>query len=251
MANTVSVLVVDDDSGMFQTLGYVLTEKGFEVETAKDGLEAIERIKERSFDVILLDIKMPGMNGVDVLREINRLSPGATTLMMTAYATNRGVQEAKKAGALAVLRKPLNLDKVLAFIEECSTQKSILILDDDLDFCKSLQNILNEKGYKTVIATEIDEAIDLLLGSKYHVMFLDMKLNCLTGLNALVTIKKVAPTVIVILITGYREEMAGLIEKCLKKTAYTCLYKPLDIDVLLELLKDIEKKQLQQILRGH
>ena len=250
MGNPVSALIVDDDPGTLQTLNYVLTEMGYEVETAKDGFAAIELIKERPFDVISTDMKMPGMNGIDLLKEINRLTPETTTLVMTAYATDELEQEAKREGALAVLPKPLDLDKVISFIEEFSAQKSKLILDDDLNFCKSFQNILNEKGYDTAFATETDKAIDLLLESKHHVIFLDMKLNRVTGLDALAAIKKVDPAVIIILITGYREEMAGQIEECLKKSAHTCLYKPLDIDVLLKLLKDMEKEELQQILEG-
>jgi len=241
-------LIVDDDFGMVQTLNYILTEKGCEVETAKDGFEAVERIKERAFDVVLTDIKMPGLNGVGLLKEVNRLSPETATVMMTAYTLPELVGEAKRQGAVAVLPKPLDLDKVIAFIDELGTRKPILILDDDVEFCKTLQNILNEKGYDTTFATEVDKAINFVLESKYQVVFVDMKLYGMTGLDALIPIKKADPRVIIILMTGYREEMAGLIEESLKKDAHTCLYKPFDIDELLELLKGIGRKKLQQIL---
>ena len=248
IGESVSILIVDDDFGMVQTLNYILTEKGCEVETAADGFEAVERIKERAFDLVLTDIKMPGMNGVGLLKEVNRLSPETPTVMMTAYCLPELVGEAKRQGAVAGLPKPLDLDRVIAFIDELGARKPILILDDDVGFCKMLQDILNEEGYDATFATEVDKAVNLLLESKYQVVFLDMKLNGITGLDALIAIKKADPGVIIILMTGYREEMAGLIEQSLKKTACTCLYKPLDIEALLELLKGIGRKKLQQIL---
>lgn len=249
-ANPFSILIVDDDDGMTQTLNYILTEKGYEVETAKDGLSALSRFKEKSFDIVLTDIRMQNMNGVELLKKINKLSPGTTTIMMTAYTLPELVEEAKREGALAVFPKPLNLDKLIVFIDEIIAHKSILILDDDVDFCKSLQNLLNSKGYNITFATEVDEAINLMLGSKYYVIFLDMKLNGTTGLDALIAIKKVDPKVIVALITAYRQEMAGLVQESLKKGACNCFYKPLDIDKLLRLLKDIERKKLHGILGG-
>lgn len=249
-ANPVSILIVDDDDGMTQTLNYILTEKRYEVETAKDGFEAVERIKEKSFNVVLTDIRMQGMNGVELLKEINRLSPRTTTVMMTAYTLPELVKEAKREGALAVFPKPLDLDNLIVSIKELTNKKPILILDDDIDFCKSLQSLLNEQGYNTTFTTEVDEAINLVLEAKYSIIFLDMKLNGTTGLDALIAIKKIDPSAIVALITAYRKDMAELVAESLKRSAYTCLYKPLDIDELLRLLKDIERKRLQRIWVG-
>ncbi|MCK5545557.1 MAG: response regulator [Desulfobulbaceae bacterium] len=246
-----TILIVDDDPGMVQTMNYILTEKGYEVMTAKDGFEAVERVKEKAFDVVLTDIKMPGMNGVELLKEINRLSPETTTVMMTAYTLPDLVEEAKREGALAILPKPLDLDKVTALVEGFAEHKPILILDDDLEFCKTLQNVLNKKGYNTTFATEVGAAIDLILETGYEIIFLDMKLKEVTGLDALVAIRNVDSRAIVILMTAYRNEMRDLIEKSLEKSAYTCVYKPIDIDELIKMLKDIEKKKLQRILGEH
>ncbi|MBW2568976.1 MAG: response regulator [Deltaproteobacteria bacterium] len=244
----INILIVDDDDGMTQTLNYILTEKGYEVETAKDGFSALSRIKEKTFDIILTDIRMQGMNGVELLKEINKLFPGTTTVMMTAYTLPELVKEAKREGALVVFPKPLDLDNLIVSIKELTNKKSILILDDDIDFCKSFQGLLNEQGYSTTFTTEVDEAINLVLEAKYSTIFLDMKLNGTTGLDALIAIKKVDPEVVVALITAYRQEMAGLVAESLKRSAYTCLYKPLDIDKLLRLLKEIERKRLKGIL---
>ncbi len=248
MEKPVSLFIVDDDLGMLQTLSYILKEKGYEVDTAKDGFEAMERIKEKTFDIVLMDIKMPGMNGVELLRQLKKLSPDTIVVMMTAYSLNELIREAKKEGALCVLLKPLDLEKMMAFIEQFSAQQPILILDDDFDFCRSLQNILKSKGFAAAFALKVDEAINLIMENKYAVIFLDMKLNSITGQDAAVALKKIDPKALIILITGYQEQMAKEIQKTLIESAYCCLYKPLDIDALLGLLKNIKVKQLEKIL---
>ncbi len=244
MQNSAGILVVDDDAGMLRTLHYILSEKGYLVDTATDGAGAIAHLNKKHFDILLTDIKMPGMNGVELMRETKRLSPDTIIVMMTAYTRDELVQEAMREGAMAVLPKPLDFDQIISFIEESHNHKSILILDDDRDFCVSLQSILIEKGYQTFYATELDEALDIITKRDDYIVFLDMKLDGITGFDALIAIKEINPGIIVILMTGHQQEMQGLIQKSLSRNAHTCLYKPLDIDALLSLLRDIEQKEL-------
>lgn len=248
MQNSADILVVDDDAGMLRTLHYILSEKGYQVDTATDGAGAIAYLKAKHFNVLLTDIKMPGMNGVELMRETKRLSPDTVIVMMTAYTRDELVQEAMREGAMAVLPKPLDLDQVVSFIEGSHNQKSILILDDDRDFCVSLQGKLMEKGYRTIFTTELDEALDIISEHDNYIVFLDMKLDGITGYDALIAIKEINPGIIVVLITDHQQEMRGLIKESLSKTAYTCLYKPLDVDALLSLLRDIEQKELVHTL---
>jgi len=112
------VLIVDDDPELRETLADVLEMAGFGVETAGGGEEAIMKVKERSFDVVLLDIKLPGMNGVDTFKAIKKISPETRAIMMTAYAMEALINEALSACAFTVLYKPFEPDKVLELIEE-------------------------------------------------------------------------------------------------------------------------------------
>src|SRR3989339_776364 len=101
MNKSISILIVDDDLGMLKTLDYILTDKGYEVATVNNGFKAIEMIKERKFDIVLTDIKMPDINGVEVLKEIKKPAPETNVMMITAYTMHELVQEAKKGGANA------------------------------------------------------------------------------------------------------------------------------------------------------
>ena len=113
-----SILIVDDNISLRRTISFVLKHKGYAAATAKDGLEAIERVKERSFDMIFMDIKMPIMDGVETYKRIKKIRPEAMVVMMTAYAVEDLVQEALQEGAYGIIYKPLDIEKVVAFINK-------------------------------------------------------------------------------------------------------------------------------------
>lgn len=145
MKKSVSILVVDDDSGMLKTLHYILADKGYEVVTLSSGAEAVELIKKKFFDIVLTDIRMPGMNGVEVLKEIKRLSPGTSVMMITAYTMHELVQEAKNGGAKAVFPKPLDWEKIIPKIEEFSNKRPIQGQDIDLEHSELLRILENRE----------------------------------------------------------------------------------------------------------
>lgn len=117
-ADTINILVVDDDEQMTETLSDILEAKGYRVAVAGSGEQALDRVAECRFDVILLDIKLPGMNGVETLKAIRRQCPESMVVMMTAYTLPDLIKKAEEEGALATLTKPLDMNKVLAFLRE-------------------------------------------------------------------------------------------------------------------------------------
>jgi len=113
-----SILIVDDDPGMRETLGDILEDKGFAVAGAESGEVALERMRVRPYDLILLDIMMPGINGVETLRQIKAINPQVTTVIMTGHTQLEGlVSEALWAGVDGVLYKPFDVDAVIQMIE--------------------------------------------------------------------------------------------------------------------------------------
>ncbi len=85
MNHKANILIVDDNTSLCKTMSFVLGRKGYAVATARDGPEAIERVKENPFDMIFMDIKMPLMDGVETYRRIKQIRPEAVVMMMTAY----------------------------------------------------------------------------------------------------------------------------------------------------------------------
>ena len=111
-----SVLVVDDSQGICQTMYMILKRKGFEVECAYDGPSALDKVKQRTYDVILLDIRLPGMDGVEVFKHIQEVRPGARVMVMTAYALPEKVSQAMELGVEHVFYKPLDMDELIGQI---------------------------------------------------------------------------------------------------------------------------------------
>ena len=118
MGERVRVLIVDDDVSQCQTLSMILKYKGYDVDTAHDGPEGIRRVKERPYEVIFTDMKMPAMNGLETYRRIREIRPGAVVTMMTAYALDDLVQQGLEEGANGVLYKPLDIEVILTTIAE-------------------------------------------------------------------------------------------------------------------------------------
>jgi len=247
MAKKASVLIVDDNIGLCKTMSFVLGHKGYAVITARDGVEAIARVKERPFDIVFMDIKMPVMDGVETYRRIKKIRPEVVAVMMTAYAVEDLVQEALQEGAYGVIHKPLDIEKVIALCERARQSEQgalILVVDDDPGTCITLKTILTRKGYKVGIAHSGGEAIAMAQEKTYDINFIDMKLPTINGLETYLAIKENNPDAVAIMMTAYRQEMADLVEEALNNHAYTCLYKPLNIEGLLGLVDEIvEKKQ--------
>ncbi len=107
---------MDDDDGMVETLVDILEDAGLTVETASDGFRAVEMVQENGFDMALMDIRMPGMNGVEAFKRIKSVNPTLRVAMMTAFTQEALIQEAYDEGAREVFFKPLQLDRVMDFI---------------------------------------------------------------------------------------------------------------------------------------
>ena len=116
MAEKSRVLVVDDEEALRYLLSTELAAEGYEVDTAGDGDEAIEIIKKKDYDVVLLDIKMPRVDGFEVLKFIKQNKPEIKVIMLTAYADVKNAIEALKLGASDFVSKPYDLEDILTSI---------------------------------------------------------------------------------------------------------------------------------------
>ena len=246
MVAKANILLVDDNVSLTKTMSFVLKRNGYAVTTAKDGYEAIAKVKEQRFAMIFLDIKMPLLDGVETYKEIKKLQPEAVVMMMTAYAVEDLVAEALREGVYGIIYKPLDTEKVLTIIEEAIHAKTgalILVVDDDHGTCTTLKNILANKSYTVNTVHTSEEAIAIAKEQAHDILFIDMKLPTINGLETYLAIKQVNPKAVAIMITGYRQETSSLVKQAIENDAYTCLYKPLDMEELLKLVDEICKRK--------
>jgi DNA-binding NtrC family response regulator len=120
----IRILLVDDEKEFVETLAERLRTRDFDVTTAFSGDEALEKLKEYNFDVTILDVKMPGMDGIDALREIKKLKPLTEVLMLTGHGTIETAIEGMKIGAYDFLLKPCEMDVLLDKINKAYERKS-------------------------------------------------------------------------------------------------------------------------------
>ncbi len=118
MFHTMKILIVDDEVNLLQSLGDVLRSKGFMVGTARNGLEALDRLKERFFDLIIADLKMPRMGGMELLEVLRERYPQTTVVILTGYGTVKSAVDAIKRGAYDYLVKPFVPDEILLIIQK-------------------------------------------------------------------------------------------------------------------------------------
>lgn len=123
MNKRTKLLIVDDEEDFLKIFSAFLTRKGFNVVATKNGFEAIEQVKKDNFSFILLDVVMPGMNGVEAFKRIKAIRPECPVAMMTAYAVEELLDEAKREGAVAVFKKPIDLPNLTRFIRRHTVQK--------------------------------------------------------------------------------------------------------------------------------
>jgi CheY-like chemotaxis protein len=171
--------------------------------------------------------------------------------MMTAYAVPDLIAQAEREGAVAVLAKPLPLDRVLRFLTQLAPAKPVLIVEDDPQFRAGLRDILEAHGYVVAAASDAAEAQAALRASPPDVLLLDLKLPVGSGYEVLREARALCPNAAVLLMTGYAQEYHTQVTQGLRDGALLCLEKPFDPS---DMLRHIHEAQVQRAARefsGH
>jgi len=242
MSDKPTILVVDDNQDLLNTFAMILKRRGFSVQTAGDGFSAIDKFKEQDFDVTLMDIVMPEMNGVDAFKKLKEIDPEASIILMTAYSDEELLQTARDEGVNQIIHKPIRIDQLIQLLNEAAEGQPILVVDDDEDICDTLTKILKLQGYDVVTAGSGEEALTLAQVRSCQMAFIDVKLPNIDGLETLLRLKEINPDLLVIMMTGFRNEVKDALDKAQEASAITCLYKPFDPAEAAELVKRIGKK---------
>ena len=247
------ILLVDDNEDFLDSTRDILVDEGYDVVTATNGEDAVSLARSHEFNLVLMDIKMPGLNGVESFLKMKENNPDIRVILFTAYSLEELVLRAKDEGACSVLTKPLDMSQLLETIATVHAKGKggcILLADDNRAFCDNLSDSLQAEGYSVVAACDGEEAKSKAKETTFDILLLDMKLPPQNGLEVYKHIKRMQPDLITIILTGYSKEMSDMIEQTLNENAYTFLTKPIQIPELLDLLKQVidarEKGNLQK-----
>ena len=237
--NTHRILVVDDDPDICRNLSDILTDLGYQVDYAHDGLTALELIRHRPYAVALLDLKMPGMDGLTLYRQIKKQRSSTVSLLVTAFASTATVKEALAAGTWKVVSKPVDFRELLGLIDEALGQPLVLIVDDDQDLCANLWDLLRERGFRVCLAHDAREAASRLQETTFKVVLIDMRIPEGDGSTVFRAVRAANPQARTILITGHRYEMDELIDETIAEGADAVCYKPFQVPELLDWLEKL------------
>jgi two-component system nitrogen regulation response regulator GlnG len=113
-----TILVVDDDSDTCRNMADLFSDLGYAIDTAEGGEIALEKARQRVYDVGLLDLRMPGMDGLTLYRSLKHLHPALVALIVTAYGGSHLDEEAQAAGARLVLPKPVDFPRLIVLVGE-------------------------------------------------------------------------------------------------------------------------------------
>ncbi len=147
-----SILIVEDDAGMRETLGDILRDEGYKVETAGRGKEALALAKEKKFSICLVDLRLPDMSGIEVLKGLKGFNPNVSVIIITAFASKETAISALKDGAHYYIEKPLNIKEVLNAIERASD--TFRLLADKKRAEEELRK--NEEKYRSLVESTED-----------------------------------------------------------------------------------------------
>ena len=238
---THKIMVVDDDTDLRTTLQELLTGEGLDVISAKNGFQAVELASEGQIDLIFMDIRMPGMDGVEAFMKIRETLPDCVVVMMTGYSVESLIDLALSEGAKTCLSKPVSIEQLMEIVDELvprsDTAHRIMVVDDDTDLRSTLQEILLDEGRDVIAAADGFEAVQLASEGPIDLIFMDIRMPGMDGVEAFLKIKEILPECIVVMMTGYAVE--SLVEKALSEGAKTCLTKPVSIEELLEIVDEV------------
>jgi len=125
MKKPASLLIVEDEEKMRELLQKILTTEGYRVRTASNGSEALAMIEETPFDIVLSDVKMPGLNGIELLKAVKKISADTYVVIMTAFGTIDSAVEAMKQGAFDYVSKPFKMDEIRILMNKIMEEKAL------------------------------------------------------------------------------------------------------------------------------
>jgi two-component system, NtrC family, response regulator HydG len=238
---TPSILVVDDEVDTCRNLSDILTDLGYRVDVAHDGFTALEMVRQKPYDVALLDLKMPGMDGLTLYREIKKIRADTVAIVVTAYAGGDTTSQALAAGAWQVLAKPVDFSKLLGLVDEALGQPLVMVVDDDHDLCANLWDLLRDRGYRVCLAHDETQAAERLKDQEFRVVLIDMKLPAGDGTSVFRIVRMANPQARTVIITGHRSEMDQFVKKVVDEGADAVCYKPFDVPRLLSTLQQLSQ----------
>ncbi|MFP4687153.1 MAG: response regulator [bacterium] len=254
----IKVLVIEDEKVARKQLARFVEQQDFKVFKAGDGKEGLEMFEEHQPEIVITDLKMPRLDGREVLRSIRNSSSRTQVIVITAFGTTDTVISAMREGALDYIKKPIDLDQLevalgrachnLQEMSEIPPYPTVLLAEDDDITRKKLAGLLQKEGWQVTTASDGSEAVESFKKSKIDLVLLDIKMPGKSGLEALHDMRRQTGDFEAIILTGYGDEENAT--TALRDGAHNFIRKPIDLDQLVvAAAKALETLKMKRALR--
>jgi DNA-binding NtrC family response regulator len=263
-----NVLVVDDEDVLRDTMVEILTMGGFHATGVSGGAEALGELEKHGYDLLISDVMMPKMNGMELVAKVHEKKPRLETIVVSGHGTEATKDKLDMMGVYGYLEKPVRAADIISIAEKavksnrlerigCEkkdpqlvfSRERILIADDDPAMLDVLYDGLSQQGYNVTRVRNGEQAYEMFLINDYDMIILDVNMPGLNGIETVRTIRENDPFTYVLLISG--EAMKTEIQEALDCGANKFLAKPFQISKLLDMVGKIGFEKIRARKKEH
>ena len=244
------VFIVDNEVEVCRHLQHELRKEGYDVKYNTSSVGVLEELKHaadegKAYDLLLLNIKMPKINGYSLMEKIRETQLDLDVIVITGYGDEDKAIESIRLGAVDYLRKPISLKEFHTAIFRAQQKKAekenrtleprILIVDDEEDLCVRIKRVLEKKGYQAAIAYDGVEGWDYFKNNRVDMAIVDIRMPKMSGLEMLKKCQEISDDFVSIIITGHGNHEKAI--EALKLGALNYLRKPVSLEELIVSVK--------------
>ncbi len=236
-----SVLIVDDDALIREQLEHELRRNYYSPLSASSGEEALDIYNRESIDIVLLDVMLPDIDGLDLLSDIKNKERSPEVIVVTGFGTQEIAILALRRGAIDYIEKPIDTNALTAALgratEKLSTRgdvelrHTVLVIDDNEEIARSIGSFLESRDFSVYMAHNGKDGLDIISGNKIDVVVVDVQMAGMDGLEVLRRAKKLHADIEGIVVTGYDAQDVAV--EALRAGAFEYIQKPLNLEELL------------------
>ena len=235
------ILLVDDEEGLRLTLAANLELEGLQVTEAENGRHALELAREQKFDLVLSDMRMPEMNGLELIRHLKTIQPETPVVLMTGFEREEIIRDAVGEGVFTVLTKPCDVTAVVETLQRAMRRASVLVIDDTPEEAQSTVEALTAAGIRARACFDATTAMEAVLDGTVDVCVVDLVMPVVSGADFVQHVRELSPTVAVIAVSGYA--VPQMLQKVAADGAFACMQKPFDARELVQVIAQARGQQ--------
>lgn len=242
MTHTGHILIVEDDPDLAENLVEILEGLGWQAESVSCAEQGISRLREQAFDGVITDFRLPGLNGVELIRELRESGVAVPVVVMSALLDEKAADTAQRAGALDVLSKPIDLQRLFSLVEAfVEPSENVLIVDDNEPLAENVAEALRLRGLHPIVSSTARSA--LCQRKLPRVALVDLRLPDLNGVELARRLHSRDPRIKILFVTAYADEL----DQSLQGLPFSggnkqYLVKPFDLEELVDRVKRIAEE---------